>query len=345
MVVVRRRNRAAGRQQSQRIGLQRLAGRAQAPSIRARACPACTAASAASRATSPAVDAPELVRPAATSSASRFLRSTGQRSLQRVGRRGAIAALALLVEIHRRGVQAERHRRRLGRPRRVAVVLARRDRRIRTRRPPHTSHRKSGSSSAASVCASAISAAGEGSAKRSSTLAALILSRLPEAASTCSDVSLSARTVPALNCRRPRKRHAWIMARGLQDGGRARREKGPGLYPGDGAKPRPPGHCAGPADYFSMRLTANPLLGTTMEFRRLGETGLEVSLICLGTMMFGDRTDAATAQRIVASAFDAGSELHRHRRRVRQRSVGKDRRSRRSRPAGAAGFSRPRSAT
>ena len=43
-----------------------------------------------------------------------------------------------------------------------------------------------------------------------------------------------------------------------------------------------------------------------MEFRRLGESGLEVSVICLGTMMFGDRTDAATAQRIIASAFDAG---------------------------------------
>ena len=45
---------------------------------------------------------------------------------------------------------------------------------------------------------------------------------------------------------------------------------------------------------------------TVMEFRRLGESGLEVSVICLGTMMFGDRTDAAAAQRIVASAFDAG---------------------------------------
>jgi len=43
-----------------------------------------------------------------------------------------------------------------------------------------------------------------------------------------------------------------------------------------------------------------------MEFRRLGESGLEVSVICLGTMMFGDRTDAAAAQRIIASAFDAG---------------------------------------
>ena len=44
----------------------------------------------------------------------------------------------------------------------------------------------------------------------------------------------------------------------------------------------------------------------TMELRRLGDSGLEVSVICLGTMMFGDRTDAATAQRIIASALDVG---------------------------------------
>ena len=44
----------------------------------------------------------------------------------------------------------------------------------------------------------------------------------------------------------------------------------------------------------------------SMLYRRLGDSGLEVSEICLGTMMFGDRTDAATAQRIIDSAFDAG---------------------------------------
>ena len=43
-----------------------------------------------------------------------------------------------------------------------------------------------------------------------------------------------------------------------------------------------------------------------MEFRRLGDSGLEVSAVCLGTMTFGDRTDAAEAQRIVDAAFDAG---------------------------------------
>ena len=31
-----------------------------------------------------------------------------------------------------------------------------------------------------------------------------------------------------------------------------------------------------------------------------------VSPLCLGTMMFGDRTDAATSERIIASAHEAG---------------------------------------
>src|SRR5436309_12041206 len=44
----------------------------------------------------------------------------------------------------------------------------------------------------------------------------------------------------------------------------------------------------------------------SIEYRRLGSSGLEVSTLCVGTMMFGDRTDAAAAQRIIASAFDAG---------------------------------------
>ena len=44
----------------------------------------------------------------------------------------------------------------------------------------------------------------------------------------------------------------------------------------------------------------------SMLYRRLGDSGLEVSELCLGTMMFGDRTDAATSARIIATAFDAG---------------------------------------
>jgi aryl-alcohol dehydrogenase (NADP+) len=43
-----------------------------------------------------------------------------------------------------------------------------------------------------------------------------------------------------------------------------------------------------------------------LEYRILGASGLQVSPLCLGTMMFGDRTGAEEAQRIVASARDAG---------------------------------------
>jgi aryl-alcohol dehydrogenase (NADP+) len=43
-----------------------------------------------------------------------------------------------------------------------------------------------------------------------------------------------------------------------------------------------------------------------MKYRRLGASGLEVSVLCLGTMMFGDRTDAAASRDIVAHAYDAG---------------------------------------
>ena len=40
----------------------------------------------------------------------------------------------------------------------------------------------------------------------------------------------------------------------------------------------------------------------TMQYRRLGASNLNVSTLCLGTMMFGDQTDEAEAGRIVASA-------------------------------------------
>jgi len=43
-----------------------------------------------------------------------------------------------------------------------------------------------------------------------------------------------------------------------------------------------------------------------MDYRKLGRSGLTVSPICLGTMMFGDQTDAGEAARIVANARDAG---------------------------------------
>jgi aryl-alcohol dehydrogenase-like predicted oxidoreductase len=43
-----------------------------------------------------------------------------------------------------------------------------------------------------------------------------------------------------------------------------------------------------------------------MEYRKLGASGIRVSPICLGTMMFGERTDEAEAGRIVAAAREAG---------------------------------------
>jgi aryl-alcohol dehydrogenase-like predicted oxidoreductase len=36
-----------------------------------------------------------------------------------------------------------------------------------------------------------------------------------------------------------------------------------------------------------------------MEYRRLGNSGLKVSTLCLGAMMFGDRTSEDVAARIV----------------------------------------------
>src|SRR5262245_25497911 len=44
----------------------------------------------------------------------------------------------------------------------------------------------------------------------------------------------------------------------------------------------------------------------SMEYRRLGDSGLSVSALCLGTMMFGARTGESEAKRIVAAAGEAG---------------------------------------
>jgi aryl-alcohol dehydrogenase-like predicted oxidoreductase len=43
-----------------------------------------------------------------------------------------------------------------------------------------------------------------------------------------------------------------------------------------------------------------------MQYKYLGRSGLKVSEICLGTMMFGGATDTATCERIIASARDSG---------------------------------------
>ena len=43
-----------------------------------------------------------------------------------------------------------------------------------------------------------------------------------------------------------------------------------------------------------------------MDYRRLGRSGLKVSPLCLGTMMFGGPTEEATSRRIIDSAREAG---------------------------------------
>ena len=172
-----------------------------APSTRARSCRACRAASAASR---------------RSASGSRLRGELGDPA-------GDLLGLALLALDRRerrlrarraapsgsgpcracRSTSAPRAARAPSPPPRPAAGAWPKYSRARSAKPnsssPETSHRKFGSSSAASFCASASSADGDGSAKRSSTVAALIFRRLPEAASTCSDESLSARIVPALH--------------------------------------------------------------------------------------------------------------------------------------------------
>lgn len=46
-----------------------------------------------------------------------------------------------------------------------------------------------------------------------------------------------------------------------------------------------------------------------MEYRRLGRTGVRVSPVCLGTMMFGGPTDEPTSARIIHRALDAGVDF------------------------------------
>ena len=43
-----------------------------------------------------------------------------------------------------------------------------------------------------------------------------------------------------------------------------------------------------------------------MDMRKLGRSGLKVSRLCLGTMMFGGPTDETTSAAIVSDARDAG---------------------------------------
>ena len=43
-----------------------------------------------------------------------------------------------------------------------------------------------------------------------------------------------------------------------------------------------------------------------MHYRHLGKSNLQVSALCLGTMMFADQTDRAEARSIVADAREHG---------------------------------------
>ena len=88
------------------------------------------------------------------------------------------------------------------------------------------------------------------------------------------------------------------------------------------ARPRP---IAVPQRDSTTRRTPHR---STMEYRPLGRTGVQVSKLCLGTMMFGawGNTDHDDSVRIIHRALDAGHQLRRHRRRLLGRRVGGDRR-------------------
>ena len=69
-----------------------------------------------------------------------------------------------------------------------------------------------------------------------------------------------------------------------------------------------------------LTMAAFPTIGRNHgfpEYRRLGRSGLEVSVLCLGTMMFGGRTGRARRARSSLTRATR-RQLHRHRRRVRQ---------------------------
>src|SRR3546814_11139933 len=47
-----------------------------------------------------------------------------------------------------------------------------------------------------------------------------------------------------------------------------------------------------------------------MQSRRLGQSAIHVSDICMGTMTFGSQTDEATAFRVLDRCFDAGINFY-----------------------------------
>ena len=65
-----------------------------------------------------------------------------------------------------------------------------------------------------------------------------------------------------------------------------------------------------------------------MDYRRLGDSGLKISRLVLGTMMFGrwGNTDHDDCVRIIHRALDEGDQLRRHGESLRLGRVGRDRR-------------------
>ena len=93
--------------------------------------------------------------------------------------------------------------------------------------------------------------------------------------------------------------------------------KGSALASSATARPR-----RGPDDPGRRRWTRRPVgvwVGSTMEYVRLGKTGLKVSRICLGMMSYGDpksrewALDEDAAEPFVRRAAEARHQLLRHR--------------------------------
>src|SRR5262249_17289177 len=73
-----------------------------------------------------------------------------------------------------------------------------------------------------------------------------------------------------------------------------------------GAWPRGVGRGQGRPRTAAAAESKEAWLMPKMRYRLLGGSGIKVSEICLGTMMFGGPTDGGEAQRIIAHAADNG---------------------------------------
>ena len=122
----------------------------------------------------------------------------GKRGLQRVGLRGAIAATALAVEIHRHAMQAHQHGGLLHDGGFFTVILVHQQLVVEFFLRGHFPQ-KIDVDVLGFLQASASISAGPGASKRSITLPCLTLTRLPVGSSTCRLAPASCRMVPVLN--------------------------------------------------------------------------------------------------------------------------------------------------